>query len=78
MNSCVNALLTAYLAAPLRGVGFAVFVRLWGVYGRSGGGSSAGGLGLCGLGVWLVAIGYCVEQLQGGVRVRESINIFDI
>lgn len=38
MNPCVNAFLTAYLAAPLRGVGFAVFVRLWGVYGRSGGG----------------------------------------
>lgn len=48
MNPCVNAFLTAYLAVPLRGVGFAVFVRLWGVYGRSGGGFRGGGLGLCG------------------------------
>ena len=55
-----------------------MFVCLWGVYGRSGGGWRGGVLGLCGLGVWLVAVGYCVEQLQGGVRVRESINIFDI
>lgn len=48
MNPCVNAFLTAYLAVPLRGVGFAVFVRLWGVYGRSRGGFRGGGLG-CGV-----------------------------
>lgn len=44
MNPCVNAFLTAYLAAPLRGVGFAVFVRLWGVYGRFRGGCRGGGV----------------------------------
>lgn len=77
MNPCVNAFLTAYLAAPLRGVGFAVFVRLWGVYGRSGGGCRGGGLGLCGrepseggyYGRW---------YLPAGCGVRESLNIFDV
>lgn len=57
MNPCVNASLTAYLAVPLRGVGFAVFVRLWGVYVRSGGGSRGGGLGLGGTRLVLRLVG---------------------
>lgn len=78
MNPCVNASLTAYLAVPLRGVGFAVFARLRGVYVRSGGGSR-GGLGCGGLGCGVccpsVARGYWVDGVQGAC---ESLNTFDI
>lgn len=78
MNPCVNASLTAYLAVPLRGVGFGVFAPLWGVYVRSGGGSRGGGLGLgvCRL-VW--PAGIRADGVQGScVGVRKSLNTFDI
>lgn len=78
MNPCVNAFLTAYLAAPLWGVGFAVFARLRGVYVRSGGGSRGGGLGL---GVCRPSMDRVLRLagVQGScVGVRKSLNTFDM